>query len=163
MSAMGESAGNRRHGNHKVPLYLRVPATLLVLTTPAVAALFLLVAWIVSVNNCEDGCATGSRWAPGAWGAVVQLWGLALPAFLAGCVFAWAVLTRRERTSVVAWTATVGLLVLWCVFTGTSSTDISLSGTNSHWMWLAGLMLAAVGGLAGFFSFFGLRYGRQGP
>jgi len=42
-----------------------------------------------------------------------------------------------------------GLLASWCLFTGVSSVSVDLSGSNSHWMWLAGLLVACGGGLAG--------------
>jgi hypothetical protein len=41
------------------------------------------------------------------------------------------------------------LLIAWCVFTGVTTVAINFSGTNSHWMWLAGLVCACVGGLPG--------------
>jgi hypothetical protein len=47
------------------------------------------------------------------------------------------------------WIISVGLLLAWCVFTGVSATSVDFSGTNSHWMWLAGLLLASAGGLGG--------------
>jgi hypothetical protein len=110
---------------------------------------FLLVALIGATFNCEDGCRPGSPWAPGASGSVIELWGLAVPAALAACGLVWAVATGRRRASLTAWAGVTGLLVAWCVFTGASSVSIDFSGTNSHWMWLAGLLVASGGGLVG--------------
>jgi hypothetical protein len=118
-------------------------------TTAGTAGAFLFVALIIATFNCEDGCPPGSRWAPGAWGATVELWALAVPAVLAACGLVWAVGTGRRWASLLTWTATTGLLVGWCVFTGASAVHIDFSGTNSHWMWLAGLLLAGGGGLVG--------------
>jgi hypothetical protein len=113
------------------------------------ALVFLAVALIVATFNCEDGCRVGSRWAPGAWGSTVELWGLAIPAVIVACALVWAVGTGRRRTSLTIWAAMTGLLVGWCIFTGASAVPIDFSGTNSHWMWLAGLLVACGGGLAG--------------
>jgi hypothetical protein len=41
------------------------------------------------------------------------------------------------------------LLIAWCVFTGVTAVAIDFSGTNSHWMWLAGVLCACAGGLPG--------------
>jgi hypothetical protein len=110
---------------------------------------FLAVALILATFNCEDGCAVGSRWAPGAWGSVVELWLLAVPAVLLACGLVFAVSTGRRRASWLSWLLMTGLLIGWCVFTGASSVSIDFSGSNSHWMWLAGLLVACGGGLAG--------------
>lgn len=110
---------------------------------------FVLVAWIGATFNCEDGCPVGSRWAPGAWGSVVELWGLAVPAVVAAVALAVAIALGRRRVATVSWAAVTGLLLAWCVFTGTSSVSLDFSASNSHWMWLAGLIVASGGGLIG--------------
>lgn len=62
----------------------RLLAALLALVASVGTTLvFLLVAYIGATNNCEDGCPVGSRWAPGAWGSIVEPWGLAVPAVIA--------------------------------------------------------------------------------
>ncbi len=124
-------------------------AILTLVASVGTALAFLVVALIFATYNCEDGCPVGSRWAPGAWGSTVELWGLAIPAVLVACALVWAVGTGRTRMSVTIWAAMTGLLVGWCLFTGVSTVPIDLSGTNSHWMWLAGLLVACGGGLAG--------------
>jgi hypothetical protein len=124
-------------------------ALLTLVATVGTALAFLVVALIFATFNCEDGCASGSRWAPGAWGSTVELWGLAVPAVIVACSLVWAVGTGRRRTSVSIWAAMTSLLVGWCLFTGVSTVPIDFSGTNSHWMWLAGLLVACGGGLAG--------------
>ena len=118
-------------------------------TSVGTAAAFLFVAYILATFNCEDGCQTGSPWAPGASGAVIELWVLALPAFLAACALAWAVYTGRQVAAALSWAATTGLLIGWCEFTGASAVTIDFSATNSHWMWLVGLLVASGGGLIG--------------
>jgi len=115
---------------------------------------FLGVAWIIATFNCEDGCGVGSRWAPGAWGSNVELWGLAVPATLAVCGLVLAVAAGWRWASLVMWFINLGLLIAWCIFTGASRVPIDFSGTNSHWMWLTGLMVAAVGGLVGVATLF---------
>jgi hypothetical protein len=110
---------------------------------------FLVVAWIVATFNCEDGCRPGSRWAPGAWGTTVELWGLALPALLAAGALTVAVAMGWRRTAVMSWSAVTGLLIAWCVFTGVSSVSLDFGASNSHWMWFAGLLVASGGGLIG--------------
>jgi hypothetical protein len=135
---------------HRAPVPRRgIAAAITLLTTAGTALAFLVVAYILATFNCEDGCPTGSRWAPRAWGSTVELWALALPAFLASCGLVCAVASGRRRTSILAWTISLGLLLGWCLFTGTSAVPINLSGTNSHWMWLAGLLLAGGGGITG--------------
>lgn len=124
-------------------------ATLTLVTSVGTALAFLAVALIGATFNCEDGCPAGSRWAPGAWGSTVELWGLAVPAVIVACGLVWTVGTGRRRTSLTIWAAMTGLLIGWCVFTGASSVPIDFSGSNSHWMWLAGLLVACGGGLAG--------------
>jgi hypothetical protein len=110
---------------------------------------FLGDALITATFNCEDGCPPGSRWAPGAWGSLVQLFGLAAPAVIAVCVLVWAIASGRRLAATWAWALMTSLLIAWCVFTGVTSVPIDFSGTNSHWMWLAGLLCACVGGLPG--------------
>jgi hypothetical protein len=124
-------------------------AVLTLVASVGTALAFLGVALIFATFNCEDGCPTGSRWAPGAWGSTVELWGLAIPAVIIACGLVWAVGTGRKRTSLTIWALMTGLLVGWCLFTGVSTVPIDFSGTNSHWMWLAGLLVACGGGLAG--------------
>jgi hypothetical protein len=119
------------------------------MTTVGITTGFVFVAWIFATFNCEDGCPVGSRWAPGAWGSTVELWALAVPAFVAACGLVWAVVKGRRWLSLMAWVITVGLLAGWCVFTGVSAVSIDFAGTNSHWMWLAGLLLAGGGGFVG--------------
>ncbi len=51
--------------------------------------------------------------------------------------------------SLLAWAVMSALLIGWCVFTGVSTVPVDFSASNSHWMWLAGLLLACGGGLAG--------------
>jgi hypothetical protein len=126
-----------------------VAALLTLVATVGTALAFLVVALIVATFNCEDGCGPGSRWAPGAWGSTVELWGLAAPAVIVACGLVWAVGTGRRRTSFAIWATMTSLLVGWCLFTGVSTVPIDFSGTNSHWMWLAGLLVACGGGLAG--------------
>jgi hypothetical protein len=137
-------------GRSRASASVRILAAVFTLVTSlGTTAAFLVVALIIATFNCEDGCSPGSRWAPGAWGATVELWGLAVPAVLAACGLVWAVATGRRWASLAAWTATIGLLIGWCVFTGASAVSVDFSGTNSHWMWLAGLLVAAGGGLVG--------------
>ena len=109
---------------------------------------FLLVAYIGATNNCENGCPEGSRWAPGAWGSIVELWGLAVPAVMVACCLVWAVAAARKWAALWTWAAMTVLLISWCAFTGVSSVPVGFSASNSHWMWLAGLLLACGGGLA---------------
>jgi len=99
--------------------------------------------------NCEDGCPPGSRWAPGAWGATGELWGLAVPAVAAAGALVVAIALDWRRVAVASWAGVTGLLLAWCVFTGASSVSLDPSASNSHWMWLAGLILASGGGLIG--------------
>jgi hypothetical protein len=128
----------------------RAFAAVLTLVTSVGAALaFLVVALIVATFNCGDGCPVGSRWAPGAWGSVVQLWFLAVPAVILACGLVVAVATGRRQAAWFCWLAMTGLLIGWSVFTGVSSASVDLSGSNSHWMWFAGLLVACGGGLAG--------------
>ncbi|HEY3829602.1 MAG TPA: hypothetical protein VGL57_10450, partial [Solirubrobacteraceae bacterium] len=61
----------------------------------------------------------------------------------------WAIASGKRLAAVWAWTLMMALLVAWCVFTGVTSVAIDFSGTNSHWMWLAGVLCACVGGLPG--------------
>ncbi|MGN6870221.1 MAG: hypothetical protein ACTHMY_17665 [Solirubrobacteraceae bacterium] len=89
------------------------------------------------------------RAAPGAWGSTVELWVLAVPAFIAACALVWAVGAGRPKASLLTWIASTFLLIAWCVFTGVTAVTIDPSGTNSHWMWLAGLITASGGGLIG--------------
>jgi hypothetical protein len=124
-------------------------AVLTLVTSVGTSLLFLAVALIFATFKCEDGCPTGSRWAPGAWGSIVELCGLAVPAVLFACGLVWAVRTGRTRMSLTIWAAMTGLLVSWCLFTAVSTVAIDFSETNSHWMWLAGLLVACGGGLAG--------------
>jgi hypothetical protein len=127
---------------------LRWLAVVLTLVASAGTALcFLGAAALIANANCEDGCGSNSPWAPGARGSVVELWALAIPAFIAASVLVWAVAKRRTRISSQAWIAMTGLLIGWCLFT--TNIPLSLSGNISHWIWLAGLLLASVGGLAG--------------
>jgi len=99
--------------------------------------------------NCEDGCPPESRWAPGAWGAIVELWGLAVPAVAAAGAWWWPSHWVGRRVAVASWAGVTGLLLAWCVFTGASSVSLDPSASNSHWMWLAGLILASGGGPIG--------------
>jgi hypothetical protein len=132
------------------PAEWRAPGALIALvTTVGTSLAFLFVAWIFATYNCEDGCPPGSRWAPGAWGSTVELWLLAVPACLAACALVWAIGAGRPKASLLAWTVNTVLLIAWCVFTGVSAVAIDFSGTNSHWMWLAGLITASGGGLVG--------------
>jgi hypothetical protein len=141
---------NHQHLEYRAPAGWRALAALItVVMTVGTSTAFLFVAWIVAVNNCEDGCPTGSPWAPGAWGSTVELWVLAVPAFLAACALVWAVGSGRPKASLLTWTLNTVLLIAWCVFTGASAATIDFSGTNSHWMWLAGLLTASGGGLIG--------------
>ena len=118
-------------------------------TSVGTALVFLAAAYIFATYNCEDGCPVGSRWAPGAWGSTVELWVLAVPAVIAAVFLVGAVATAQKRISLLAWTMMTGLLIGWCVFTGVSTVSVDFSASNSHWMWLAGLLLACGGGLAG--------------
>lgn len=128
----------------------RALAALLTLVASVGTALaFLLVAYIIAAYNCEDGCPVGSPWAPGAWGSTVEFWGLAVPAVVVACGLVCAVAMGRKWLSLSTWAIMTGLLIGWCVFTGASSVSIDFSASNSHWMWLAGLLLASGGGLAG--------------
>lgn len=128
----------------------RAAAALLTLVASVGTALaFLVVALIVATYNCEDGCPVGSRWAPGAWGSTVELWVLAVPAVVVALLLVWAVAAGRHRMSIMAWALMSALLIGWCVFTGVSTVPVDFSASNSHWMWLAGLLLACGGGLAG--------------
>ncbi len=122
--------------------------------TVGTTLVFLFVAAMVSSPsyNCEDGCSPGSRWAPGAWGSVVQVAGLAIPATLAACTLVWAVATGRRRAALWSWLATTCLLSGWCIFTGAANVSISFSQSNSHWMWLAGLLVASGSGAVGVIS-----------
>lgn len=134
--------------DERAPVWWRALAALVALVaTVGTSTAFLFVAWFVAVDNCEDGCPTGSPWAPGAWGSTVELWVLAVPAFLAGCALVCAVGAGRPKASLLTWAVNTVLLVIWCVFTGASATTVNFSGTNSHWMWLAGLLVASGGGL----------------
>jgi hypothetical protein len=137
-------------------------ALITVVTSVGTSTAFLFVAWISATFNCEDGCPPGSPWAPGAWGSIVELWALAVPAFIAACGLVWAVGTGRPKASLLTWILTTVLLIAWCVFTGASTVAIDFSGTNSHWMWLAGLLIASGGGLIGVTtSMFGPRLRTQ--
>lgn len=145
-------------------------ASFTLVTSVGTAAAFLIVALLIATYNCEDGCPPGSRWAPGAWGANVELWALAVPAVVAACVLVWTVAAGRRWASLVIWIVFTCLLVGWCVFTGTTAVTLDFSGTNSHWMWLAGLLVASGGGLIGVAVSFvdsdgrnapGSRYGRR--
>ena len=128
---------------------LTMAALFTFVTSVGTALAFLFVAWIGATFNCEDGCPSGSRWAPGAWGSTVELWGLAVPAVLtAGCLV-WAVAAGRRRLALLSWATATAFLVAWCVFTGASAVPVHFSGSNSHWMWLAGLLVASGGGLIG--------------
>jgi hypothetical protein len=141
---------DNHHLEQRTPAAWRALAALITLVaTVGTSGAFLFVAWIGATFNCEDGCPAGSPWAPGAWGSTVELWLLAAPAFLAACALVWAVGAGRPKASLLTWTATTALLVGWCVFTGVSTITIDFSGTNSHWMWLAGLLTASGGGLIG--------------
>ena len=126
-----------------------ITATLALVASVGTALAFLGDALITATFNCEDGCPVGSRWAPGAWGSLVELFGLALPAVIAACVLVGAIATGRRLAAVWAWLVMTVLLIAWCVFTGVTTVAINFSGTNSHWMWLAGLVCACVGGLPG--------------
>lgn len=138
------------HFDQRAPAGWRALGALITLVaTVGTSTAFLFVALLVAVGDCEDGCAPGSRWAPGAWGSTVELWILAVPAFLAACALVWAVGAGRPKASLLTWTANTVLLIAWCVFTGASAPTVDFSGTNSHWMWLAGLLLASGGGLIG--------------
>ena len=124
-------------------------AVLTFVTSVGTGLAFLVAALVFATFNCEDGCPVGSQWAPGAWGSVVQLWFLAIPAVILAFGLVLAVATGRRRASWFCWLAMTGLLASWCLFTGVSSVSVDLSGSNSHWMWLAGLLVACGGGLAG--------------
>lgn len=124
-------------------------AVLTLVASVGTALAFLAVALIVATFNCDDGCTAGSRWAPGGWGSTVELWGLAVPAVIVACALVWSVGTGKRRMSLTIWAAMTGLLIGWCLFTGVSSVPIDFSGSNSHWMWLAGLLVACGGGLGG--------------
>lgn len=110
---------------------------------------FLFVAVIYATFNCEDGCPPGSPWAPGAIGSEIELWALAAPATAAACLLTCTVALGRRRTSLLMWLVMTALLIGWCVYTGVSSVPIDFSDSNSHWMWLAGLLVAGGGGLVG--------------
>jgi hypothetical protein len=124
-------------------------ALITLVTTVGTSGAFLFAAWIFATFNCEDGCPPGSPWAPGAWGSTVELWLLAAPAFIAACVLVWAIGAGRPKVSLLTWIASTVLLIGWCVFTGATAATIDFSGTNSHWMWLAGVITASGGGLIG--------------
>ena len=66
-----------------------------------------------------------------------------MPAVVAAGVLAVAIATGWQRLAVVSWTVVTALLMTWCVFTGTSSVSLDFSQSNSHWMWLVGLLLQA--------------------
>jgi hypothetical protein len=139
-----------QHLDERSPAGWRALAALITLaTTVGTSTAFLLVAWIGATFSCEDGCPSRSPWVPGAWGSVVELWALAVPAFIAACALVWAVGTGRPKASLLTWTVTTVLLIAWCVFTGVSAVTVDFSRTNSHWMWLAGLLVASGGGLIG--------------
>lgn len=141
-------AADRRvvHLAEKNRLLRRLAVVLTFLASAGTALCFLGAAVLIANANCEDGCGSDSPWATGARGSTVELWALAIPAFLAACVLVWAVARRRTRISSPAWIAMTDLLIGWCLFT----TNITLSflGDISYWIWLAGLLLASVGGLA---------------
>lgn len=101
------------------------------------------IAWLGATGNCQDGCPVGSPWAPGAWGSVVQFWGLAVPALIAMCSLVTAIATGRRRTSLVTWVLMTALLAGWVLFTA------ELSGITSPALWVAGLLVACAGGLPG--------------
>jgi hypothetical protein len=134
------------HLAEKNRLLRRLAVVLTFLASAGTALCFLGAAVLIANANCEDGCGSDSPWATGARGSTVELWALAIPAFLAACVLVWAVARRRTRISSPAWIAMTDLLIGWCLFT----TNITLSflGDISYWIWLAGLLLASVGGLA---------------
>lgn len=131
------------------PVRRALAAVLALVSSLGVTLAVVVVALIIATFNCEDGCPAGSRWAPGAWGSVVELWVLAVPAACAACGLVWAVATGRRRACRLTWLAMTALLIGWCLFTGVTSVSVDFSGTNSHWMWLAGLLVACGGGLAG--------------
>ena len=132
-----------------MPFRRVMAAAVTAIASVGTALAFLMVALIFARFNCEDGCPPGSRWAPGAWGSELELWGLAAPAVLCACALVWAVATGRKRTSATMWAAMTTLLVGWCVFTGVSTVPLDPTASNSHWMWLAGLLVASGGGAAG--------------
>lgn len=142
------TGGRRRQPGRR---WRTAAALLTVVASVGTAAAFLVVALIIATYNCEDGCAVGSRWEPGAWGSTVELWVLALPAVAVALALVWAIATGRHRISLAAWSVMSALLIGWCVFTGVSTVTVDFSASNSHWMWLAGLVLACGGGLAGIF------------
>jgi hypothetical protein len=147
---MSATTDHHHHLGQRAPAGWRALGALIALVaTVGCSVAFLVVAWIGATFNCEDGCPPGSPWAPGAWGSTVELWLLAVPAFLAACALVWAVGAGRPKASLWTWTANTVLLLVWCVFTGVSAASVDLSGTNSHWMWLAGLLIASGGGLIG--------------
>ena len=133
-----------------MPTGWRAIAALLALVASVGTALaFVGVALILATFNCEDGCAVGSRWSPGAWGSLVQLFALAIPALISACILVWAIASGRRSAAIWAWVLMTALLIAWCVFTRVTTVTIDFSSTNSHWMWLAGLLCACVGGLPG--------------
>jgi hypothetical protein len=132
-----------------LPYWPWLAALVALIASLGTALAFLGDALITATFNCEDGCPAGSRWAPGAWGSLVQLFGLAVPAVLAACVLVWAIGSGKRLAATWAWALLASLLIAWCVFTGVTSVPIDFSGTNSHWMWLAGLLCACGGGLPG--------------
>ena len=82
-------------------------ALLTLVASVGTALAFLVVALIGATFNCEDGCGPGSRWAPGAWGSTVELWGLAVPAVIVAAAGTKLVITGADTTVTVASLVTV--------------------------------------------------------
>ena len=88
----------------------------------------LVFATIIYYNNCEDGCRPGSPFALGAWGTVVELWGLYIPALVMAAVLVVTIAAGWQRVAQAAWIAMTALLVTWSVFTFVIVTPLGLLG-----------------------------------
>lgn len=88
----------------------------------------LVLAWLIAYNNCEDGCAPGSRFALGAWGTYVELWFLFVPALVMALVLILAIAAGWRRAAQTAWVTMTTLFVTWSVFTLLIAQPLCLGG-----------------------------------
>lgn len=105
-------------GSGSAPLRMRVLGGLLtLLLSGGTGFVGLVFAWILYNNNCQDGCAPGSRWALGAWGTIVELWCLFIPALVMTLVLVVSIAVGWRRAAQAAWITMTALLLTWSVFT----------------------------------------------
>jgi len=77
----------------------------------------LVFAGILAYSNCQDGCPPGSRWALGAWGTIVELWCLFIPALVMTLVLVVTITMGWRRAAQAAWITMTALLLTWSAFT----------------------------------------------